>query len=436
MLLRKSIFFWIFCLFFPITGMSSQKQVVKIAPYAAGTTPLDKDLSIRQANALIDPNHYSKCGQDCLLEKAIENLSMQLLYIEQKRENLNVLIPPPTPNPNVTPSPSSLDIQTAKDLLGPYCATPEPVVDCKSRYMTLSDFWILKLRTALRNNYKSIALLHQQAPSVQPGKLLPPDGTPEPPLLPQVTYVLKSTDFKKTGLNAIQDTSAYQFAEPELFNNCKAQPLSCYEPHEDDFIQFKKIQDPTDPRKTLDVPNCDENGQKCTYDTRAFENAKAVWQKYGGNAQFQTDIQTVSGGEKLSVALKKQKKAALDAWDSHPSTAESNRPLTQQLYDGSRATYVNEINQENLSQLDRAGGSKAQISFSGPSAQNQNSAPLTGNEEIYMAPQEQRSDSNVIIRSEHAVHIGPNQIGFKSSTSAAPPTTSQVDIPYLILDDF
>jgi hypothetical protein len=331
---------------------------VPVVPYAAGvTTPVRPNSTAQQmADAFQDPN-YDACGQDCLYNKANENITIQMQYILQKYAALED---------------ASLDEQIKMKLLGSFCgkangqgSSDESFKDCKDRYIKVNKFWILKARGSVGSNEGAIAKLRCNqfgangeclsnllgATTIEPGH---DPSIAQKQLQLQYTHISKSGDLglesrnqAGAGLQGVRDNAQWE-------NDAYAS----LEPKQEDFVKFRKIPDPGNAGQQLEIPVM--NGNKLVYDKEAYQAAKDEWsgksvqsRSSSGNsapnlvqtrASLKDALHGSTEGQRLNQVVKDDQKAFQAGFSKTvtPDQVKSSPDLLNRyIYDQARGQIVN-----------------------------------------------------------------------------------------------
>jgi hypothetical protein len=240
--------------------------------YSTGIKGMPKG---QESDAVHDPN-FVKCGQDCYYQRAIENLSLQLHYYRTKTDQLLG---------------DKLDRNDKITLLGNTCTeeeisgnddddedednTPQedPLKKCIDRFLKANQFWVVKVRTALKNNQEAKAQLHCAQNPDKPECTEGAHGLDieqearegDDKRKSQDTYLTKTSQMGSVRKNYEQLKKVAEGGSNEkwlsnLINDDV--PMKDYEPRKEDFFKFVKGADGTEVAKE---------------DPEAFEKAKKAW---------------------------------------------------------------------------------------------------------------------------------------------------------------
>jgi hypothetical protein len=218
-----------------------------------------------------DPDSRT-CGQNCLYEKANENILLQISYTNNKIEMLKE-------------AQSRGEMAKIQDNLAYFCTPGEATGACFSRYKRLQILVLQKMRASLVNNSGSAEELNSDNRATSGGRAAPAAGggvspgvryfemkgkAGQPPKKPLIPYVPTFEDLQAMyrGLPARQGR-----AELQRWTQQVMQP-----PRPEDFVKFQRV--PRDPRnpgaERIIVPEKGSNGQP-VLDPQAYQRALAAY---------------------------------------------------------------------------------------------------------------------------------------------------------------
>lgn len=377
---------------------------------AIGNSPLSPSVDP------IDDSRYARCGLDCVYNKANENISLQLAYMEKKIDFLYQ---------------SNVSLAEKRKLLGGFCPITEEVSSCLDRYEKIQEFWRVKVRSALAKNSKSALDLNclvydsKGMCVIQGAKpvemiLSEKEQQKEMNKLDQVPTFLKAPELLKKFETSNQGyDSKLETVDSTISNNDWDGFLTQnYAPSLDDFIRFKTVFKDSDHPElgTTSIPMIGPDG-KLVYDQEAYQKARRLW-----DTLHQEALAVFKGNVNLPQAVQQEKNQFLKEFGSQSGGVKSDR---NQIYDNARGMLIDAANQ------DFGGSSSNSVNFPGtrlstPSqTKNQTNSPVsnpdkqyTGNEEVKIPRSKTRSQQNF------SISFDPTSIPDPSDTSS---TESQID---------
>lgn len=363
-----------------------------------------------------DPR-YVRCGADCIYNKANENISLQLAYMEKKLDFLHQ---------------STVSGAEKRKLLGAFCPITEEVDSCVERYERIQQFWRVKVRSALAKNAKSALDLNclvydsRGMCAIEGAKpvetlLSEKEQQSEMNKLDQVPTFLKAPEVLKKFENANQgyDSKLATLDSTISNNDWDGFLTQNYAPSIDDFIKFKTVFKDSDHPElgTTSIPMIGPDG-KLVHDQEAYQKARRLW-----DSLHQEAVAALKGNSNLPQAVKQEKDQFLKDFAPQPGGAKSDR---NQIYDNARGMLVDAANQDF-----GASSSSSSLNLPGPRnlspTQNKNQTPsqmldpskqYTGNEEVKIPRLGGRNRQN------YSISFDPTSIPDPSDTSS---TESQIE---------
>lgn len=280
-------------------------------PYASGAIEITEE---NKNQALLDDN-YQKCGQNCIYNKANENISLQINFMEKK---MSFLLNPKN------------DETLKRSVLGNFCnisrneegsEIKENIYSCINRYKILTDFLNLKIRGSLGKNEEQLFNLNSKSNSFQFDEGEKKNG--------QVPYLLNAKELgermKKTRL-------------VEVVKN-----LENFKPKKEDFIEFDVNPiDSNDPERGSSwTPRLKDKSDpnSIIYNEKAYERSMLEWKK------IESTIKQINQNPNLDKENNKKREELAEAFsgsNKHNNQAK-NEPLLQ-IYNNSRGSYIDVIN--------------------------------------------------------------------------------------------
>ncbi len=313
-------------------------------PVASG---LALDRAKIQDNALIDTS-YSKCGPACIYNKANENITVQIDFNTRKRNFLNNSNQPDeekikllghfckkeeVEQTNLDSDPSNEESEN------PSPARYDNLEKCIKRYDQFFEFWMLKVRAAVRNHNIIIDRLEcverdQQGRCIKTKKVpVPSMDTPSHLQKAQTPSVAKASDIAAWGdrLGGHEDSQKWM---ETVFDDKNEKG---FKPEKTDFPKFRCIEvEPSSPgicKHEIAVMSGDEH----VYDEAAYKKALAQWSGFSNEMRAQIKTENISplSSQQIKEMQKEFRKSSGD-----------NITVEHQIYNETQGRLVDEVNQQ------------------------------------------------------------------------------------------
>ena len=276
------------------------------------------------------------CNPACALQKANDNLTLQIRYLITKIDTLKASL-------------AAQDDTAVLDNLGDFCftSTNEGAAECLARYQRFQVIALERMKNAVSQNQNSLATLKYKAESVESNQRSL-DTLPVVPTLAEMQANFQKTSKKR---EKAEDFSKW------------ARDMS-RPPSMDDFVQFKEI--PRDPDNKaagmLTVVRTDPQG--LADQKKAYDAAVATY-KQGLGKQMQDDVVHIN----TNIGTGNQKITSLTITKPNDTTTKES----QQSYKDARMDIIRAFAAKEVTVGGAVPGRQPAGSATGP---------LTGNEQI------------------------------------------------------
>lgn len=257
-----------------------------------------------QKKVVQDP-FFASCGHGCLYQRANENITVQIDYMERKQVFLEQRLD------------ANHSVANKLTLLGSFCQPSERanglegLSTCQARYNDYFDLWLIKAKSALAQNELNASALESGNAAVNEGPTAERETQSPAPSLP---YLLRPTQLAE--LAAVQDIHP---DTPSWVEGASAKEPSQLEPRREDFYQFN----------CSSQENCavalDQHG-KPVRDTATYQAAQARWNQIRN--RWQAQEATLSPRQRSELARKSQQNFI----KRFGSTANDGSDLQKNLY--------------------------------------------------------------------------------------------------------
>lgn len=332
------------------------------------------------SGALTDRD-FEKCGHDCLYTKANENLAVQIEYNQAVISKLK----DPT-----------YDREKKVQLLGRFCDGISPSGDgvatdddslesCIQRYIKLNEFWLLKVRAAVRHHDEQVSLL-ECTDRDSGGRCLRQEKSPLMAMRgssggslenrkAQTPTIAKASDLARWAAQLAEEQSKMGDSQDwmnGLFFDDKMRGGARFRPKEEDFPKFKCIEKDN----STDPPSCKReiaemaNG-KHVIDKVAFERANKEWLALQADLATQRDQlkeQLKESGNTRPKSISENTKAMAEEFKSPPKPG-SQVSAQHEIFNEVQGQLVDAINDHVQSKKKTPFNSTtSQLTFSGASS--------------------------------------------------------------------